>query len=313
VDWSIIAGSDLPAPHMVKQDLHGRLAALLSGFDELRALDDRDAILRRTVELARERIGFARAGILLLDRSRNLMLGTWGTNLRGRIVDERKIMYAVNDVDRETFRRADEGHHFTLFENCPIVEHRRGATVVEGRGWLACTPIRSTRRVIGMLFNDAGRSGAPVHLGRQSLAAVLCSLLGALLDPVRSSSGAAAAAMLRTDESRDRSAVARATALVARDAGISSREISRRLNVSVDRLTRIFRGEMGMSLVEYRNRTRLELFDVLLKKGHGNFLEAALAAGFGSYVQFHRVFCAIRGTTPSVYTGRRARRPATNG
>ena len=36
------------------------------------------------------------------------MLGTWGSDLSGRLVDEHQIMYAVSDPDREAFRRAEE-------------------------------------------------------------------------------------------------------------------------------------------------------------------------------------------------------------
>ena len=56
-----------------------------------------------------------------------------------------------------------------------------------------------------------------------------------------------------------------------------------------------------MSLVEYRNRLRLDRFAVLLDRGRTNLLEAALAAGFGSYAQFHRVFRALRHMTPREY------------
>src|SRR4030095_4210470 len=154
------------------------------------ALDDPDAILRRAVELARDRIGLMRVGIFLLQRSGDLMLGSWGTDLQGGIVDEHQIMYAVSDTDREAFRRAQEqGEHFTVFEDCPIVEHRGSSTLIKGRGWVACTPIRSARAVIGMLFNDAGVSGAPVDMTQQAHAAILCSLLGAVLDPTRSPRG----------------------------------------------------------------------------------------------------------------------------
>ncbi len=54
-----------------------RTGGLLSAFEELLALDDTDAILRRAVELARERIGFARAGIFLFNQNHNRMMGTW--------------------------------------------------------------------------------------------------------------------------------------------------------------------------------------------------------------------------------------------
>ena len=128
-------------PRVVDQAVHGRLASLLAAFDEILALEETDAILRRAVELAIERIGLMRVGIFLLDRQRNAMLGTWGTDIAGAIVDEHHIMYDVSDTDKEAFRRAEEeGAHFTVFENCPIVEHHQGETRVIGRGWVACTP-----------------------------------------------------------------------------------------------------------------------------------------------------------------------------
>ena len=132
VDWPLILGvpgADPPAPKVVERSVRGQLAALLSAFDEILALEETDAILRRAVELAIERIGLKRVGIFLLDRQRNAMLGTWGTDIAGAIVDEHHIMYDASDTDREAFRRAEEqGAHFTVFDNCPIVEHHRGET-----------------------------------------------------------------------------------------------------------------------------------------------------------------------------------------
>jgi AraC-like DNA-binding protein len=40
---------------------------------------------------------------------------------------------------------------------------------------------------------------------------------------------------------------------------------------------------------------------MLVDSGGENLLEAALASGFGSYAQFHRVFRTWRGTTPREY------------
>ncbi len=78
VDWPIILGPKVPVPTVVNSSVRGKLAELLSAFDEILALDDPDAILRRAVELAHERIGLQRAGIFLLDRAHGRMLGTWG-------------------------------------------------------------------------------------------------------------------------------------------------------------------------------------------------------------------------------------------
>ena len=231
-------------------------------------------------------------------------LGGADGNLRGAIADEHQIMYAVSDTDREAFRRAEEdGAHYTVFDNCPIVEHRMADTKVVGRGWVACTPILARRARIGMMFNDSGLSGEPPDEIKQGHAALLCSLLGVILDPIRSLPGMR---MPETAESSGRRLVTGAVSLLAADPGKAAAEIARSLGISTGRLARVFKTEMGMSLLEYRNRLLLDRFDRLLAGGGVNLLQAALAAGFGSYAQFHRVFRALRKMTPRVYLRRRS-------
>jgi AraC-like DNA-binding protein len=70
-------------------------------------------------------------------------------------------------------------------------------------------------------------------------------------------------------------------------------------------LVKHFRRQVGVSLVDYRHRIRVERFLGLVERDGGNLLEAALDAGFGSYAQFHRVFRHLLGVTPKEYlTGR---------
>jgi len=299
VDWMCILGpEEAPVPQLAHQPLRGQLANLLSAFDELVALDDPDAILRRAVEVAHKRIGLDRAAIFLIDRDRNLMLGTWGSDLRGGVVDEHHIMYEVSHTDREALRRSEEdGAHFTVFNNCPIVEHRDGNTHVAGRGWVACTPIRSARGPLGIMFNDSGLSGCPVDDVKQGHAAILCSLLGTLLDPVR---GLIVGGASDKGPSNTRLGSA-AVSMLSKDPTMGGKQIAARLDISLSRLARVFKAQLGMSLVEYRNRLRLERFSVLMDQGRTNLLGAALAAGFGSYAQFHRVFRALRKTSPRNY------------
>lgn len=305
MDWPIILGPKAPVPKVVEdRSARGKLAALLAAFDAIHALDDPDLILRRAIELARDRIGLHRAGVYVLDRARQLMLGTWGMDLAGNVVDEHHLMYDVSETDREAFRRSEEaGEHFTVFENCPIVEHHAGETRIAGRGWVACTPIRSARAPIGILFNDAALTDAGVDEAKQAHAAILCSLLGTILDPVRGSPGRGQAP---AGESPGHRLVSATVGLLAKDPAMGGKELAASLDISLSRLARVFKSEMGMSLVEYRNRLRLDRFAVLLDKGRTNLLEAALAAGFGSYAQFHRVFRALRHVTPREYLRRQA-------
>jgi AraC-like DNA-binding protein len=298
-NWPNLVWPDAPAPKVVERSARGNLASLLAALDEVRALDDADDVLRRAIELARDRVGLKRVGIFLLDPSRNLMLGTWGMDISCAVVDEHHVIYDLCDNDREALRRSEErGAPFTVFDDCPIIEHQAGETRVAGRGWVAKTPIRTTLGAIGMMFNDAGLTGAPIDEAKQTQAAILCSMLGTVLDPVRGWLGRRPMALC---ESPGQSVVSSTIELLNRNPGLGGKEIATALEISHSRLFRTFKTQMGMSLVEYRNRLRLDRFAGLLDRGRTNLLQAALEAGFGSYAQFHRVFRAQVHASPRDY------------
>jgi len=268
-------------------------------LDEIRSIEDTDLVLRRAIELARDRIGLKRAGIFVLDPSRNVMLGTWGMDLSCALVDEHHVIYDLCETDQEALRRSGEqGVHFTVFENCPIIEHQRGETRVAGRGWVAKTPIRSSNGPIGMMFNDAGLTGAPVDEAKQAHAAILCSMLGSMLDPVR---GLLGRRVGHPNESPSQALVSSTVEMLDRDPRMGGKEIAAALNISLSRLARVFKTIKGTSLVEYRNNLRLARFVAMMDRGCSNLLQAALDSGFGSYAQFHRVFRARLQTTPREY------------
>jgi AraC-like DNA-binding protein len=66
--------------------------------------------------------------------------------------------------------------------------------------------------------------------------------------------------------------------------------LSRALRANPSEISRHFHRDLGMTLVRYRARLRLLRFIRLVDDGKGNWLEAAGAAGFGSYSQCHRTF-----------------------
>lgn len=81
---------------------------------------------------------------------------------------------------------------------------------------------------------------------------------------------------------------------------ISRDEIARRSHGSPGEVSRRFRRDVGLSLSAYRARVRLLRFIELVDGGR-TFLHAALAAGFGSYSQCHRVFQATLGCAPRAF------------
>ena len=77
-------------------------------------------------------------------------------------------------------------------------------------------------------------------------------------------------------------------------------QIAARVGLSASRLSRLFHRQTGVTLVDFRNRQRLQRFLRLYGRG-ASMLDAALDAGFGSYPQFHRVFTRQMGCGPAEY------------
>lgn len=98
------------------------------------------------------------------------------------------------------------------------------------------------------------------------------------------------------------SAVRRALDLIEKESGESRldlEELARRCGVSPSFLSRRFRQEVGVPLSRYRNSIRLGQFWESYGRDSGrSLLEHALAAGFGSYAQFYRIFTEAYGNGP---------------
>jgi AraC-like DNA-binding protein len=82
-------------------------------------------------------------------------------------------------------------------------------------------------------------------------------------------------------------------------------ELARRSGLSSTRLSRLFKQQTGVALVDFRNRQRIERYLQLYGTGQRmTMLDAALEAGFGSYPQFHRVFKRVTGRSPGSHRKR---------
>lgn len=79
-------------------------------------------------------------------------------------------------------------------------------------------------------------------------------------------------------------------------------ELAHHAGLSPARLSRLFKQQTGVALVDFRNRQRIEKFLAIYRTGQRTtILEAALQAGFGSYPQFHRIFRRVLGCSPGGY------------
>jgi transcriptional regulator GlxA family with amidase domain len=87
-----------------------------------------------------------------------------------------------------------------------------------------------------------------------------------------------------------------------REPQLTGEQLAERFRVSSGHLARTFKAEVGTSLVEYRNRLRLDRFFAAMQRGQPSVLEAAIEAGFGSYAQFLRVHRQMTGLAPREYS-----------
>ncbi|NSW56151.1 MAG: PAS domain-containing protein [Armatimonadetes bacterium] len=157
------------------------LRQVVSIADELIACDDLDEMLRKAVELPRERLGVERCSVYLAYG--DTVQGTFGTDLQGRTTDERDICQDAWPTLTDLQDEACSQHW-----NAPVItqrEMREGAMVDVGTGWVAHTPIRSATKSLGFFLNDCAISGGPVDPNLQDIIAIYCSLLGNILERKR--------------------------------------------------------------------------------------------------------------------------------
>jgi len=97
-------------------------------------------------------------------------------------------------------------------------------------------------------------------------------------------------------------AVDRAAVLLQADPNMPLHRLAREAGLSESRLAQVFKKEVGRTLQEFRTGLKLDHVDHLVERGKVRDLtSAALAAGFGSYSQFFRVFMKARGQSPRSY------------
>ncbi len=97
--------------------------------------------------------------------------------------------------------------------------------------------------------------------------------------------------------------VARATRLLqSEEYDVPIDAIAKKAGISKSQLSRLFKTQTGLSLIEYRHKYFLDRFMYIYGSGKTwTILESALQAGFGSYAQFYRVFAAHYGRGPHDY------------
>ncbi|MBN1967570.1 MAG: GHKL domain-containing protein [Anaerolineae bacterium] len=171
-----------------------KLVALHEITIELAQLTDVAALYRRAIELARERLGFDRIGLFLVDDAEPLvMLGTFGTDVRGQVRDERGTRVSLASSERVRTALAEKAR-FRIWEDATLWDEQKPA----GHGWRLMAMVWNGADGIGWLAADNLLTQAPLLPFQPELLALYGSTLGHLINSLQTQ------AALRESEERAR-------------------------------------------------------------------------------------------------------------
>ncbi|WP_217594264.1 response regulator [Cohnella sp. GbtcB17] len=88
-------------------------------------------------------------------------------------------------------------------------------------------------------------------------------------------------------------------------AALSLEQIASQVNVSESYLSRIFRKEVGLTVTDYINRTRIDNALHLLEGGEDRIYQVAYAVGYSNVEHFNRTFKKLTGRSPGSFRARK--------
>jgi PAS domain S-box-containing protein len=159
------------------------MRGVLSAADELLSCHSVDEVLRRGLELAREKLDIERCSIALRGLEDKYLIGTYGTNLQGQTTDEHAYRFETPDWLLSHPQLSQRGRSgWAYFEKQALYEWDGQETRFIGEGWLCATLIQGPDGLVGILFNDTAISGSGVDSIQQEILAIYCSLLGNIIE-----------------------------------------------------------------------------------------------------------------------------------
>lgn len=142
---------------------------------ELAGMESLDVIYRLAVEWGRARLGFDRLGLLLFDEDTQLMVGTFGTDIDGRLRDERQFKQVVHSP--EIMAILDSRQRLGFWENAPLWDEEK----IVGQGWSAMVVLWNGNKGIGWLATDNLVRGEPPNSTQLEILTLYGNVLGHLV------------------------------------------------------------------------------------------------------------------------------------
>jgi PAS domain S-box-containing protein len=165
-----------------ERDMANRLHAVVDAADELIGCESLDALYRRAVELARDKLGLERCSIFLLDEKHEQLTGTYGTNALHQTTDEHFIQIPADDIPEIIDRVVQK---YTIHEDVIPVYYEGEIAHNLNPGWVCSTLIRIAEEPIGVFYNDNAITQAEPSETVQETVVIYSSLLGNIIKRMR--------------------------------------------------------------------------------------------------------------------------------
>lgn len=143
---------------------------------ELTGIDQLDMFYKRAVELGRARLGFERLAMFLYDEQDDSAVGTYGTDIDGKLIDERGVRFTP-DPHGIMQRSFDRVERFYIHEGTTL--YNDGLPV--GYGWNAAAVLWNGTQSLGWFVADNLLSQAPAAKPLLDIMGLYALSIGTLL------------------------------------------------------------------------------------------------------------------------------------
>lgn len=172
------------AKHQRRQLTDG-LSSVLAAATELISCADLDSLYRRTVELARERLGIERCALFLINGDE--IRGAYGTDRHGLVADEAglKLRRPASEWRKRQVDILSLPHPWLRFEG-QYTDFDGREMRAFGGGWIVETPVATaSKEPLAVLFNDTALTHVPLDELQQDLLTVYASLVASIIEHKR--------------------------------------------------------------------------------------------------------------------------------
>ena len=167
-----------------EREFSKRLKALVEIVNELSMASSVDDLCRRAVELAQQRLGFERIGILFPTDNPEVFVGSFGVDENGQIRDERNTSTHIT-ADAPEYRILLSREPIVFWGEAPMVD---STGKVIGHGERVLAPMWDGERVIGHMSMDNCISKNPITEHQVNLFQMFSTCIGYLVTRKRTES-----------------------------------------------------------------------------------------------------------------------------